>query len=225
MPIGEMTTEYLTDENRHGFRNLKYFVAENPKTLRSYIGKAFPERDQSELEVYRLPGADEHMEWRQLWLDLDSAKAVALVSEAGNPCVADPGYHFVKQAIARQYSIYPISGPSSILMALMASGFTGQRFTFHGYLPRDSHGLRGALRRIEQDVQKHGTTHIFMETPYRNHKLMEALTATLSNSTLLCAASGLQTDQQRIRTLAIAKWKNIEDYEMHKIPTVFCVGT
>jgi len=224
MPIAEFTTQYLTDDNRHGFRNLKYFVAENPKTLRSFIGKAFSEREQSELEIYRLPDAGDHMEWQALWQDLESAKAVGLVSEAGNPCVADPGYHFVRQAIARQATIFPISGPSSILMALMASGFSGQKFTFHGYLPREAHGLRGALRRIEQDVQKHGTTHVFMETPYRNHKLMDALVATLSNQTMLCAASGLQSSDQRIRTLSIAQWKKIADYQMHKIPTVFCIG-
>jgi len=223
-PIGDNPDEFFSSVIRGHFKNLSVFVAENSKSLRSLLGTHFPERDQSTIAVYDQPAEDDPHGWQLLWEDLQGINACGLVSDAGNPCIADPGYHFVDQCIRRSHEIIPISGPSSILLALMASGMNGQDFRFHGYLPRDNNNLRGALRRMEQDVSRHGTTQIWIETPYRNEKMLKGACAALSGDMRLCVAAGLQTEQEHIRTLTIRSWKKIDEPGLHKIPAVYCLG-
>ncbi len=224
MPIGEMSTAHLDTQAIELYKNLRYFVAENPKTLRSFLAKAIDRARLQETEIWQLPEPEAHMEWHDLWEDLGEVKAVGVVSDAGNPCIADPGHLFVRQAIDRSAEIIPLAGPSSILLALMASGFSGQDFHFWGYLPRDNHGLRGALRRMEQELQRHGTTQVFMETPYRNQKLLESLCQILSGSTMLSVASALQTSEQQIRTMKIVSWKKLPSDILAKHPSIYCLG-
>lgn len=224
VPISDNSQRVLSGRVMGIFKRIKNVVVENEKSFRSFIKNFLTDIPQSELNILSLPREDEHQAWDDLLGELKTQKEWILVSDAGNPCIADPGYRLVDMARQARAQILPFEGPSSIMMALMASGFSGQSFSFHGYLPRDRNALRGALRKIEQDCQKTGATQIFMETPYRNHKLLETLYQALSSNTRLCIAAGLSSEDEYIDTLKVSTWKKKEELNIDKIPTVFLIG-
>jgi 16S rRNA (cytidine1402-2'-O)-methyltransferase len=143
-----------------------------------------------------------------------------IISEAGTPCVADPGSMVVRLAHESGIRVVPLVGPSSILLALMASGFNGQQFVFHGYLPIEKPARARRLREIEQEIVKKDQTQVFIETPYRNLQLLQAITETCRESTLLCLAISLTTPEELIITLPIREWKKKKP-DLNKKPTVF----
>ncbi len=146
--------------------------------------------------------------------------SVGLLSDAGVPCVADPGSSVVSQAHELGFKVKPHSGPSSLLLALMASGFNGQSFTFHGYLPIDEKERKTKLRELETDSKQNNRTQLFIETPYRNMKLLEACLQSLSNGTRLCVAADLDSNDETIVTRTCGEWKR-EKLDFHKRPAVF----
>ena len=148
---------------------------------------------------------------------------VGLMSEAGVPAVADPGNLIVDCAHRNHYKVEPLVGPSSILMALMASGMNGQSFTFHGYLPVKSPARQKKLKELERDVQQKKQTQIFIEAPYRNHQLLEDIIKACSGGTKLCIASNIATKEAFIKTLPVSQWRK-QKLNLHKIPTVFLLG-
>ncbi len=145
---------------------------------------------------------------------------IGLLSEAGSPCIADPGQLVVKYAHENQVRVAPLVGPSSILLALIASGFNGQSFAFHGYLPIEKKDRVQRIRELENEVYRRNQTQIFMETPYRNNALVEDIISSCKSSTLLCIASALTTKDEFIKTLPAGSWKK-QLPQLHKKPTVF----
>ena len=156
--------------------------------------------------------------------DLKKGNHTALLSEAGLPCIADPGHLLVQAAHQNGIRIQPFPGPSSFMMALMASGLNGQRFTFHGYLPRDVEGLSSALRSIEKIVLKDGGSQIFMETPYRNQKLFETVLQKVNPALFLNVSMDISGANEWIKTASIAKWKKLSTTFDQKYPAVFIIG-
>lgn len=152
----------------------------------------------------------------------EKGRSIGLLSDAGCPAVADPGAQIVKQAHNKGIKVVPVVGPSSILLALMASGFNGQHFLFHGYLPIDREARIRKLKEMEHDANAKNQTQIFIETPYRNQKLLEDILLLLKNKTQLCIAASLTNDDENVKSKTIAEWKQLKP-EIHKIPCVFLV--
>jgi 16S rRNA (cytidine1402-2'-O)-methyltransferase len=144
------------------------------------------------------------------------------MSEAGTPCVADPGSQLVSMAHEKDIRLIPLTGPSSIILALMASGFNGQNFVFHGYLPVERRSRTAAIRQLENAAYRNDQTQIFIETPYRNMKMFDAIIESCSPETRLCIAANLTTDEEMIRTRQISEWKK-KPPAIQKQPAVFLI--
>lgn len=156
---------------------------------------------------------------------LERGEDVGLLSEAGLPCVADPGAMVTRMAQSRGVEIVPLVGPSSLMLALMASGLNGQSFAFNGYLPVDRHQRISAIRELESRAIRSGQTQLFIEAPYRNNQLLQALAEALRPDTLVCVACDLTLPTQTIRTLTARQWRNAaSSLNLHKRNTVFLIG-
>lgn len=154
-----------------------------------------------------------------------SGQHVSVLSEAGMPCIADPGHLLVLEAHRRNIQVHPLTGPCSFILALMASGLNGQSFSFHGYLSRDQDGLNAALRSLDRDVKKSGGSQIFMETPYRNQKLFDSVLRIVSNDIYLNISMEINGRQERIQTKTIGDWKKHPMAFKEKFPAVFILGS
>lgn len=201
--------------------SLTYFIVENEKTARAYIKHLLREKNQ---RVLRLEILDKQTDPLDLPYFLDPIKkghSIGVLSEAGVPCVADPGASIVSIAHRKGIEVRPCVGPSSILLALMASGFNGQQFTFRGYLPHDKPIRKRVFQAMQKDIRD-GITQIFMETPYRNGKLMEELVANLHPETKLCIAVDITLDTEKIKTQTVAQWR-LDVPELHKRPAIFLI--
>lgn len=204
--------------------NVDHFLVENEKTSRKIIKFFCPEKKQSELKLYLLNKHSTNADLKEVHNVMKSGIDVGLLSEAGLPCIADPGNIAVKWCHENSIKVVPINGPSSIILALISSGFNGQQFTFHGYLPIDKSEKRKKINELEKLVEKTGYTQIFMETPYRNMPMLEDLCQTLSGNTLLCVAANINDpDSEFIKTKKISVWKK-EMPQLHKIPAIFLIG-
>ena len=159
------------------------------------------------------------------FLNLVKNQSVGLMSEAGAPGVADPGATFIRFAHGKGIQVVPLVGPSSILLALMASGLNGQNFSFHGYLPRDENKRRKKIQELERDSLKTGFTHIFMETPHRNNSLFSLLFDALRSSTNLCIAANLTAENEIIKTMEVDAWKKSALIDLQKIPALFLINS
>ena len=198
-----------------------HFIVENSKTARRFIKKICPEKVQSELILYPLDKRVESID-TQSYLDVcEKSIDVGLLSEAGVPAIADPGAVIVEQAHKKNIRVVPLVGPSSILLAMMSSGFNGQNFTFNGYLPIDSKERKNTLKFLERLSKEKGQSQIFIETPYRNDKMLTDLLQVLQPNTMLCIATDITLESEYIRTLSIKEWKNTAKPNLHKRPTIF----
>jgi 16S rRNA (cytidine1402-2'-O)-methyltransferase len=202
-------------------QRLETFVVENEKTARRFLGAVKPAKPVRELQLLTLNEHTTEKELPTLLAPLLEGRDVGLMSEAGCPGVADPGAQLVALAHRKGIRVAPLVGPSSILLSLMASGLDGQRFTFLGYLPSDKAARVHRLRELEQDSRKRHETQIFIETPYRNHHLLEDILATCHGETRLCVACNVSLDTELILTQRIADWKKAPLPDLHKQPTVF----
>ncbi|NAW50313.1 SAM-dependent methyltransferase [Elizabethkingia argentiflava] len=201
-----------------------YFFVENEKTARKVIKFFAPEKKQSQLKFYVLDKYSETCDLKEAQVLMKKGQDFGLLSEAGLPCIADPGNIMVAWAHRNQIKVVPMNGPSSIILALISSGFNGQRFTFHGYLPIDKSEKRKQLLHLESSMQKTGYSQIFMETPYRNNQLLEDLIKTLNEKTLLSVAANINhPDKEFIKTQSIREWRKTE-LNLHKIPAIFVLG-
>lgn len=197
--------------------SLRHFLVENAKSSRACL-KAFEHPGPiSELSIVEL---QDHRD--EVWTWLSDGHSVGVMSEAGYPCTADPGEEVVLQAHNRGFEVIPLVGPSSLIMALAASGLGGERFTFHGYLPRTGPELQRSLKKIERSSRQEGTSEIFIETPYRTPWLMQQLVENLHESTTLCIASELTTPDQIVMTKSIGAWRDSVPKEL-KRNTVFII--
>ncbi len=223
LPIGELSGgQFETDYFKNELKSTKIWVAENARTLRRYISALSLGIVIDELNILELSFHTEQKDIEE-FLDLNSSSGkIGLCSEAGLPCVADPGNKVVMWAQRRNWNVVPLLGPNSIIMALQGSGFNGQQFVFHGYFPLKEDAIRVWHKDFHQSSLKK-YTHIFIETPYRTDKTLRFLLKTLTDNTKLCVAAGLHTNNQSIRTLTVAQWKK-NTPEFGKIPVVFVIA-
>jgi 16S rRNA (cytidine1402-2'-O)-methyltransferase len=219
-PLGASAVDALPLAAIETVRGLRDFVAENAKTARAFLAGLKMPCPIAEISIERL---DEHTAIDAvpaLLAPLRAHRPLGLLSEAGCPAIADPGAALVEAAHREGFRVVPVIGPSSITLALMASGLEGQRFAFCGYLPRDAKDRARRIREIEQRSRRENETQIFIETPYRNDALVEALLETCALSTKLCLASDLTLPTERIATREISAWRK-STRKLSKKPTVF----
>ncbi|NOY37393.1 MAG: SAM-dependent methyltransferase [Chlorobi bacterium] len=202
---------------------LKLFFAEDIRTARRFIKSTGYPDNISIVTFYELSEHTTPVETERLLQVLQAAGEAGLISEAGLPAVADPGATLVHLCHRHGIRVHPLTGPSSIMLALMASGMNGQHFTFHGYLPRDPAQRRRKLRMLEQECNVSGNSQVFMETPYRNLALLKDILQTCHKDTWLCIAAGLTTDYEFIDTRQTGLWER-KLPDIHKIPAIFIVG-
>lgn len=220
----ESPQDYFAPVIKEYILKTDYFFVENEKTARKVIKFFAPEKKQNELKLFLLDKYSENADLKEAQSLMKSGQDFGLLSEAGLPCIADPGNVMVKWCHENHIKVIPINGPSSIILALIASGFNGQEFTFNGYLPIDKDQKKKQIQFLESQVQKSGYSQIFMETPYRNNQLLEDLIKFLQPNTKLCIAANINhPTEEFIKTLKISDWKNKKP-ELHKIPAVFVLG-
>jgi len=200
--------------------SIDVFVVENEKSARKFIKTVLPQKKQSELEIHLLDKNTTDSELAELSKLLNGSRNIGILSEAGLPAVADPGARLVLLAHRKDVEVIPLVGPSSILLALMASGMNGQQFAFHGYLPIDKFERKKAIQKLESDSKRNNCTQIFMETPYRNNQLLEDLIKTCNPSTLVCVACNLTMEDEFISTKSIKEWAQ-KKTDFHKKPAIF----
>lgn len=217
--------EYFAPAIKEYILRTDYFFVENEKTARKVIKFFAPEKKQSELKLYLLDKYSETSDLKEAQDLMKKGIDFGLLSEAGLPCIADPGNIMVKWAHRHKIQVVPVNGPSSIILALISSGFNGQQFSFHGYLPIDKAERKKQIRYLEKQVHETGYSQIFMETPYRNGQLLEDLCDFLSPNSLLCIAANINDPEMEfIKTQAIKEWKK-EKVNLHKIPAIFILGS
>jgi len=225
-PIAEQTAcQTLPNEIREAILHCNYFLVENIRTARRFISELKLGITIENLVFFELTKDSPSTDIKKILLQLKSidCKHVGVISEAGCPGVADPGALAVQLAHQMNIEVEPLVGPSSILLALMASGFSGQSFVFHGYLPIDKSNRINKISQLEKEAIKSGQTQIFMETPYRNNAILEDLLQTCHPDTLLSISCDLKGDDSLSKTLTIQQWK-AQIPDLHKKPTIFLIG-
>jgi len=198
------------------------YIVENEKTARKFIKSILPEKFQSSLQLSTLNKHTEIAEHNRMLQPCLEGKSVGLMSEAGCPGVADPGASIVKMAHEKGIQVVPLVGPSSILLALMGSGMNGQSFAFNGYLPIDKDAKKSALKSFEKLSQDKNQSQIFIETPYRNNKLLEDILQILQPNTHLCIACDITLPTEYIKTYKVSDWKKTK-LDLHNRPTIFII--
>jgi 16S rRNA (cytidine1402-2'-O)-methyltransferase len=205
-------------------RGIDEFIVENEKSARHFLKEAgTPFMIQNIL----LHPIGKHVDSREMKTYLDAAKkgkSIGLLSEAGCPGVADPGAEIVRMAHDAGIIVVPLVGPSSLLLALMASGMNGQQFKFHGYLPIDKGERNRYLKNMERETRQNGTTHIFIETPFRNKQVVDDLFHALDHNTRVCIACDLTLPGEFVQSATVGDWKKRKLPELHKRPAVFLIG-
>jgi 16S rRNA (cytidine1402-2'-O)-methyltransferase len=198
------------------------YIVENEKTARKFIKSVQPEKIQATLRLNTLNKHTEVSEHSKMLQTCLEGKNVGLISEAGCPGVADPGAVVVKIAHEKGIQVVPLVGPSSILLAIMASGLNGQSFAFNGYIPIDKAEKKTALKTLEKLSQDKNQSQIFIETPYRNNKMLEDIIQAVNPSTYICIATDITLPTEFIKTMRAADWKKIQ-IDLHNRPTIFII--
>lgn len=212
--------EVLPLSVRKVLESTNFFIVENEKSARQFIKRVLPTKSQPNLELFPLNKYTPHTDFVKFIAPMARGFDVGLLSEAGAPGVADPGAEIVSLAHSQGFRVIPLVGPSSILMAMMSSGLNGQNFAFNGYLPIEKEERKRKIKSLESLSKSKGQTQIFMETPYRNSKLLADLLALLAPATQLCIACDITLATEFIATHPIAHWQNnIPDLE--KRPAIF----
>lgn len=202
--------------------SLNHFIVEDIRNARRFLVRTSYPQKIDDIVFFELNKHTAESEIPEFLLPCDKGIDIGVLSEAGVPAVADPGARVVASAHEKGLKVVPLTGPSSILLALMASGFNGQSFAFRGYLPVEKSELSRSLRDIENTSRKEKQTQIFIETPYRNKRLFDEILKTCQSSTRLCIAKNLTTADESIEVKTIEKWRK-SDPDLDKIPTVFLI--
>ncbi len=198
------------------------YIVENEKTARHFIKKISSGKSQPSLNINVLNKFTQESELPSFLDACEQGKPVGLLSEAGCPGIADPGTDVVKIAHKKNIQVVPLVGPSSILLAMMASGMNGQNFAFNGYLPIDNSERRKALKDLERESFSKNSSQVFIETPYRNNKMLEEICVALSPATNVCVASDITLPTEYIKTQTIKEWNHTK-VDLHKRPTIFII--
>ncbi|MEQ7798193.1 SAM-dependent methyltransferase [Pedobacter sp. ASV1-7] len=202
--------------------SINTYIVENEKTARKFLKEAGIKIPQSELVIHDYGKHKRNESMVPYFKELMTGKDVGLMSEAGCPGIADPGAEVILEAHKRGIKVVPLVGPSSILLALMASGFNGQSFTFNGYLPIDKVERGKRIKELEALAQKNKQTQMFIETPFRNNHLFEDILKNTAAQTLLCVACNLTGEDEFVKTMSVGQWRQ-ERIDLHKKPTIFLI--
>lgn len=219
-PIADDALHTLSAETNEAIRKCEVFFVENERSARRFLKKIWREMDIDSYEWYNTQQEDCKECFRE---QLKKGKKIGIISEAGCPGVADPGQELVSVAQELNIRVHPLAGPSSILMALMASGMNGQLFSFHGYLPIENHARIKALKELETEAYRKNSCHLFIETPYRNNQMFQSIIQSCKNETRLCIAANISSSEESIRTMSVKQWKNNMP-ELHKQTVIFIIG-
>ncbi len=203
--------------------SIDHFIVENINSAAHFLKLAGLKKPLKELTFYTLNKNTEDKEYLDFLNEIDNGNNIGIISEAGLPCIADPGSVIVSLAHRKEIRVVPLSGPSSILMALSASGMNGQNFAFNGYLPFDKDMRKQKLKELESRIEKEDQTQIFIEAPHRNDKLLEELTALCKGTLRLSISIGLTLPEEKIITKNISEWKKTK-IVIGKIPAIFMIG-
>ena len=214
--------EVLPITVKHIIEKIDTFIVENDKTARHFIKRISPEKSQPSLKMFHLNKFTDVKDLPTFLEPCLNGINVGLLSEAGCPGVADPGADIVKIAHQKNIKVVPLVGPSSILMALMGSGMNGQSFAFNGYLPIDKGERKTELKRLERLSFEHNQSQLFIETPYRNTKMLEDLCTILDQNTEICVACDITLPTEFIKTQTANEWKK-NKVDLHKRPTLFII--
>lgn len=227
IPVTLGETEYqkvLPEYNKKIICGIKNFIVENRRSAIRFLKLADSSIDIDSLEFLEL---NEHSDLAKIsnYLDplLKKKLPMGIISEAGCPAVADPGAAVVEMAQKKNLKVVPLSGPSSMIMAVMASGLNGQSFAFNGYLPVKPNERAAKIRQLENRAWNEKQTQLFIEAPYRNLKMLESILNSCRNETRVCVAAGLTTEQEFIRTLSVAEWKKSNEPPINKVPAIFLI--
>lgn len=227
IPVTLGETEYqkvLPEYNKKILRGIKNFIVENRRSAIRFLKLADSSIDIDSLEFLEL---NEHSDLARIsnYLDplLKKKLPMGIISEAGCPAVADPGAAVVEMAQKKNLKVVPLSGPSSMIMAVMASGLNGQSFAFNGYLPVKPNERAAKIRQLENRAWNEKQTQLFIEAPYRNLKMLESILNSCRNEIRVCVAAGLTTEQEFIKTLSVAEWKKSNEPPINKVPAIFLI--
>ena len=223
-PLGEEALQTIPPYVIEIVHRLDTFVVERAKTARHFIKATLPPYPLSSVTVFEIEDNTQVIDFQEIAKILVAGKSIGVMSEAGCPGVADPGAIVVEWAHRQGIEVMPLVGPSSILLALMGSGFNGQSFQFHGYLSAKRGEIGKDLKRLEDIARRTKQTQIFIETPYRNKALIETALANLQPNTKMCIAADLTTPPQYLVTKTIAEWKKTQIPDLHKRPAIFLIG-
>lgn len=208
--LGDTSIEkVLPSYNREVILGIKHFIVENIRSARRFLKKVDQSINIDELTFYEL---NQHTDRNNIERYLDPIKKglpIGIISEAGCPAIADPGADVVAIAQKKNIKVVPLVGPSSIIMSVMGSGFNGQSFAFHGYLPIDEDKRIARIKQLESRVYSEDQTQLFIETPYRNGKMMLTLLSTLRPQTRICLAANITCDDEKIVTRSVAEWRKL----------------
>jgi 16S rRNA (cytidine1402-2'-O)-methyltransferase len=225
VPLGAMpAAECLPAPVLSTVRSLEHFIAESAKSARAFL-KTLTSRKVSELSIHELRERMDAADIERLLAPLLAGHSVGLLSEAGMPCIADPGQIVVRAAHERGIRVEPLVGPTAIILALAGSGLVGQRFAFHGYLPVKDEPLRAAIEKLERDAREHHATQIMIEAPYRNDRLLKILIETCRPATRVVVAADLTMPSQAIIAKTVERWRKEPLPTLDRRPAVFLIGT
>ena len=214
--------EHISKYNLRIIDEINYFIVESEKKSRRFIKKILPTKNQDDLTFFQIKKNKNIINNEKYLNPLINGQNMGLMSDSGNPVIADPGASIINTAHILKINVKPLVGPSSILLALISSGMKGQRFTFNGYLPINSKERIKELKFLEKKSKKNDETQIFIETPYRNNQLLDLTKRVLSQDTQLSVASCLDSKEEKIISLSISEWKK-EEVDLNKKPTVFLI--
>ncbi len=223
-PIHENGLESISPEVIRIMHSLDYFIVERARTTRRYLSATKPAKPFDRLSIEEMPEGNQTQ--KEIEVQLQPALEghdIGIMSEAGLPAVADPGNIYVSAAHRLGIKVVPLSGPSSIMMALMGSGLEGQRFAFHGYLSAKKDELASQLKELEKRADRDDATQIWIETPYRNKQILQAAEKYLDQNRNFCIAAGLGFEEGFVITKQISVWKKSGWPEIHKVPSVFLI--
>lgn len=220
---GESTKDIIPQEVADKAISLRAFAVEDLKSARRLLRKIDREFPIDKCEFYLLNKRTPIEDLHKMLKVISRGDDLGVISEAGCPGVADPGAELVALAQQRDIEIVPLVGPTSIILALMASGFSGQTFTFHGYLPKERKDRIRKLKDFEGDARRSGYTHIFMDTPFRNMNVLDDLMKELADTTMLCIAANITLQYETIKTMSVKEWKT-KEFDLSKSPTMFLIG-
>lgn len=214
----------LPSYNRDIIVGLRHFIVEEVRSARRFLKRVDRDIDIDALTFYPMGKHADNALFERYLKPLEAGESMGVISEAGCPAVADPGADIVAIAQRKGLKVVPLVGPSSMIMAVMASGLNGQSFAFNGYLPIDPADRIKRLKQLEERAWREQQTQLFIETPYRNHKLFETLCQALRPQTRLCIAAGITTDDEWICTRTVADWRRQRLTDLSKTPAIFLFG-